>query len=323
MDQDVKQVLLGSMLGDGHLSLNKKNQCINASFVEMHHPRQKEYLLWKKEILEKEFTVKYTESKSKSYRGGKSVAIYTWIHPILTKYHQVFYPNGVKEKTFSTKILKQLTPMGLAVWYMDDGHLSKWGNTAKISTHPKEIMRVKEYFESLLSSKCTTHQGDIHFKKDQTKKFFDMIKPYIHQSMQYKLKVPEETRKIIKKKKKEYLKKYRAKNKEKIKISQRQYHKENREKLLNQARKRGKKKYRELHPLKEGLVCLKCSSTFNQTHCAQKYCSKKCSKNGYLILNPRSKEKAKECKREYYQKNKEEILKRMKINYRLKQESEE
>jgi len=48
MKEKVKQVLLGSLLGDGRVGIYPKYK--NAIFVESHSLKQKEYLLWKKKI---------------------------------------------------------------------------------------------------------------------------------------------------------------------------------------------------------------------------------------------------------------------------------
>ena len=49
INEGVKQVLLGSLLGDASLSKPTKN----ASYSCSHSPKQKEYLIWKKDIINK------------------------------------------------------------------------------------------------------------------------------------------------------------------------------------------------------------------------------------------------------------------------------
>ena len=53
INEDVKQVLLGSLLGDAYLSKTSKN----ASYCCSHSPRQKDYLFWKEDILKEHFRV--------------------------------------------------------------------------------------------------------------------------------------------------------------------------------------------------------------------------------------------------------------------------
>lgn len=48
----VEQIILGSMFGDAFL---KKYKSSNVAFIETHSIKQKDYLLWKKELLEESF----------------------------------------------------------------------------------------------------------------------------------------------------------------------------------------------------------------------------------------------------------------------------
>lgn len=51
INQEAEQILLGSLLGDGFLDRKNKNH--NSSYIEHHCIAQKEYILWKNEILRK------------------------------------------------------------------------------------------------------------------------------------------------------------------------------------------------------------------------------------------------------------------------------
>ena len=53
MNNEVKQVLFGSLMGDG--CLPKESKGVNIRFSEKHSFKQKDYLLWKKNIFEREF----------------------------------------------------------------------------------------------------------------------------------------------------------------------------------------------------------------------------------------------------------------------------
>lgn len=240
MDDDIKQVLLGSMLGDG--GLTNPNQCVNAYFRERHSIKQKKYLLWKKSILENEFTVRYYED-----RGGKTVGIYTSVNPILTKYHKIFYPTGKGYKIIPIEILKQLKPLGLAVWYMDDGYLSQ-GSRVRISVYSKDMNTIKEFFEKKFGSKFYVSGGDIWFNKNQqTPRFLNIVKPYIHKSMLYKIKIPENIKRQIKAKRKKWQKSYYEEHKKKAKEYGKEYRK--RPEVKERERKY-KKKYNPKYYLK-------------------------------------------------------------------------
>jgi hypothetical protein len=108
-----KSVILGSVLGDGHIE--KLGRLQNARFVEEHSVNQTDWLRWKHKAL-KPFTT--SNFWNKSTRGGKKflsdgkggkklyntspvVSMSTMTHPYLTYMHTLFYKNrkkGVDEK---------------------------------------------------------------------------------------------------------------------------------------------------------------------------------------------------------------------------------
>lgn len=110
-----KEILYGSMMGDA-----KKNSSSSAGFG--HGTNQKEYLLWK--YNEFENIASKNSLKSKHYIsiiGSKLVdnRFYTKANSDIEIINEQFYFSGKKEIT--KKILENLTPLSIAVWYMDDG----------------------------------------------------------------------------------------------------------------------------------------------------------------------------------------------------------
>ena len=150
IDENVKQVLLGSLLGDGYLSKSSKN----ASYVESHSPKQKGYLLWKVNILNEFFRVKtrFTNNGPKYYKYILS----TNYSVILTELHNLFYiksvlPNRKWINIVNPVILGQLTPLGLAVWYCDDGTYCVRDGSCGLSTQGftyEENLLLKDYFSN-------------------------------------------------------------------------------------------------------------------------------------------------------------------------------
>src|SRR3989344_7224924 len=93
IDEDVKQVLLGSLLGDGSLQIQKEGK--NAFYREIHSSKQKEYLLWKNQFL-KVFDTKLREYSFYDKRTDKtyySVLLWSKTCPILTHYFKILYKN--------------------------------------------------------------------------------------------------------------------------------------------------------------------------------------------------------------------------------------
>lgn len=115
-------VLLGTMLGDGRLCRGKSHH--NAQLKLGHGPAQLDYMLWKKEQLSSFFTESVQPYKYITKEGYATYEIRSRSHPILTKYLELFYPDGVKR--VSEQLLNlidghALQAVIMAVWYMDDG----------------------------------------------------------------------------------------------------------------------------------------------------------------------------------------------------------
>ena len=191
--KESRNLLIGMLLGDGTISNNNV-------FKIAHSESQKEYLEWKVKQL-KEAGIRNNGIKSyiktKGYTTGVPV-YYTQLNiiPFIKVLRKVFY----KEKKIlgNRKLLNRLDAKGIAIWYMDDGHINirktkdgrPMGFYIKISTcEPKqEVQTIIDFFKE---------QWDINFymfhegkKEDSyslccgTKeglKFIDIVKPYVSQ----------------------------------------------------------------------------------------------------------------------------------------------
>src|SRR3990172_668758 len=105
------------ILGDGCLRQKPNEQ--NYQYIMTHSIKQKDYALWKQSILNQIGTVKtYTyEYHDTQY---PQITISSNTRRYFTKLRSIFY-TPEKKKTISKKILSKITPLGLAIWYMDDG----------------------------------------------------------------------------------------------------------------------------------------------------------------------------------------------------------
>lgn len=207
---EVMQVLLGSILGDGCLELPRGYK--NAYYQEGHGPTQKEYVAWKRRRLSKTFECSKMRFNSANNNTYFRIRGYTF----LTRLRKEFYPNGIK--ITSLKRLNQLDPLGLAVWYLDDGHYALRDNIIIFATYNfvnKEHLLIQKYFKdkwrldiTILSTKGGKGKR-IALNAKNTDKFLQLIKPIfikykIPKCMWYKLghlwKENEERIKIAKEK---------------------------------------------------------------------------------------------------------------------------
>lgn len=154
-----RQIIYGSMLGDGTTNYNKNQPNRNENYFEPHSIKQEEYLRWKisncfhkwmKDPSKLSF-LGSTNSvlKGREVRGGPQARLNTSYCPLFTILGHNWYKrdsdgnyilrpfgsNGRKEriKKLPRTIIevlssKQNRGLGLAVWYMDDGSYLKYPN---------------------------------------------------------------------------------------------------------------------------------------------------------------------------------------------------
>ena len=111
----VNSVMLGSMLGDGHIQFKYKR---NLRYMEAHCIKQLDYLKWKSKIYGNHFICQPLCSNG---HGPSKRLCFSSID--LYPYHDLFYKTG--EKKITHEILSKLDLVSLLVWYLDDGTLCK------------------------------------------------------------------------------------------------------------------------------------------------------------------------------------------------------
>lgn len=125
-------VLVGSTLGDANLRIMKSH----AIFTCEHSSIQKDYVFWKYGIF-KNWVLTPPREESRKYHKDISRRTVSWkfqtvSHPLVTSFYHQFYLNG--KKIVPKEIGKWLTPLALAVWYMDDGSRKPYGKGAFFHT---------------------------------------------------------------------------------------------------------------------------------------------------------------------------------------------
>lgn len=198
--KESRNLLIGLLLGDGTISNNNV-------FKLSHCEAQRDFLEWKIQQLN-EMAIRNNGIKSYTstcgYNTGKTV-LYTQLNiiPFIKVLRKVVYQNG--KKTFTRKLLNRLDARGIAIWYMDDGHINirkvkgrPCGFYIKISTcEPKEeVQTIIDYFKEVWDINFYMfHEGkqlDSYSLCCGTKeglKFITLVKPYVEQvpSMLHKI----------------------------------------------------------------------------------------------------------------------------------------
>jgi hypothetical protein len=178
------QTILGSLLGDGSAS----KEIFRASYTTNHSLKQKEYVDWLYDNLKR--LVRTSPKISKN--GGWGTYNYTFRtlgHPKILELVEKLYING--KKTVTREYLDLLSPLGLAVWYMDDGSERGMWSTHSFSKQENEIictyLKEKWNIDSYVYwvEKKDLYCILIHNRSLQILR--NIIKPYIIPSMLYKI----------------------------------------------------------------------------------------------------------------------------------------
>ena len=189
-----KQIILGGLLGDA--SFYKEKKYISFSQSE----KQLNYIKWKYSMFyndEKHLHSVYNTWNNQRYLRyyfyyylNSNNALYSFINKNL-------YSNEGRKK-ISLKYLNELTPLGLAIWWMDDGCmcLSKRNRYGKLSTHCfnyEEHILLQKYFKEKWNINVAIKQEKecyfLRFNVEDLKKLIKIIYPYVTQvdGMSYKI----------------------------------------------------------------------------------------------------------------------------------------
>ena len=188
------KVLLGGLMGDGALSPSRNG--FAARYRLGHGARQVAYGDWKASLF-----ANLNVSRSTNAKG----AVFHDLQPLpeLAELRQAVYVGG--KKVFNHDFLKALTPLSLAIWYMDDATFSLRAKGLQARTRDGsgraevcvEAMdastraRLVSYLTDTwqIRPKLTERAGKavLIFPKDETAKLHALIAPFVHPSMQYKL----------------------------------------------------------------------------------------------------------------------------------------
>lgn len=177
-----EQIIFGCLLGDGSISNGKKGKYICESMFEIKHgPKQKEYLFWKYEKL-KNLCVSAPQEVDGQWR------LRTFCHPYFSSLRKKWYPKG-------TKMFPdiELSEIAIAVWYMDDGSLSKQSNFIKLHTccfSKKDHLKLIKILDNFnVQSELRNYSGykNLIIDIDSRKNFVKLIERHVPVSMNYKI----------------------------------------------------------------------------------------------------------------------------------------
>lgn len=210
MSTTERQITLGSILGDGYIAQRYSGG--SACLLVSHCKAQLPYLKWKKSQLPSLFPKTHVVKDRHLCVGGKSTTktgfttLATAHHPELLILRRDSY-RGHRGKKNLGKWIYEIEPLALAIWYQDDGSIVGTESqqrcprfyTLGFKKAEVELLLVmlRERFGligSMFEMKREGRNGEwaLALGVESADAFFEMIAPYVHPSMDYKL--PKEWR---------------------------------------------------------------------------------------------------------------------------------
>lgn len=174
------EILIGCLLGDAYLTKLGKIQIEQSD-------KQKDYIDWKYQELA---SISYSQPKEvirfekNDSRLTKSLRF--WTRQYFRSWRDKFYLSN--RKIFPKDLVSFITPLSIAVWYMDDGCYQKFDCTLSTESFDLEdrgclIKRLKDFGIDAINR----GEGKLRIRSQSLPKFFELIREYIHPSMLYKL----------------------------------------------------------------------------------------------------------------------------------------
>ncbi len=204
-----KQLCYGSLLGDSWLHVQYSGQC---GLGMSHCEKQKEYLEYKKKIMEPFFISDHpsVRIRKEEWRGKLYSNSYTYqsiLHQDFTDMYGLFYRGNKKkrQKYISRRVLNNIDAYGLLIWFLDDGCLDR--RTDQKNGSPRyilatncfslsEIKAIQKWFWQRWIIGCSIQKVKgverfvLRFNVSDTKKLLKLFEPYIQEiseCMRYKV----------------------------------------------------------------------------------------------------------------------------------------
>jgi hypothetical protein len=196
---DIISLIIGSTLGDSHLEKRKKG--VGTRIIFEQASLNMEYLFWYHEYLSSRgycssskpiLKERITEKGTKYYQyrvNSYTFHSFNWIHEMFYKLVDNKYVKFVP-----LNIEKYLSPFALAIWFMDDG--SEVDTGVRLATYcftfeeVKFLCKVLEKKYKIIATAAKSGKSKgyfIYIDYNSIELFSNIIKPYLHHSLVYKL----------------------------------------------------------------------------------------------------------------------------------------
>lgn len=213
LSDDERQVIIGTMLGDGYMDRPEKSILWTPRMTLRHGVSQEEWLRLKCEALSgigSEAGIvkdkKYVDS-DKYYENSETMSWNTKSLMCLREFSEMFRGAKDTKKRVTRDILEELTPLGIAVWYLDDGSLQvnkRENKNGSVKYYPCVIMNTQgfsleenktivDYFKETWGIDFILYEyrgyNYLYANTKSSIKFLELVAPYICEGvLDYKLR---------------------------------------------------------------------------------------------------------------------------------------
>jgi len=189
-----REILVGLLLGDGHVEQSPSTP--RARLKVEQRVSVREYVEWLyanfQDWVHRDIRTrtKFLKTTGRSYHYCEFT---TYAHEELLPYRQLFYPHG--KKVIPAEIESLLSPLGLAVWFMDDGSIKSHECRGRIiNTHSfsqEEVERLCLVLERKFQLQAWPRQQrdgvQIYISAKSADRFKQILMPHMLPVMYYKL----------------------------------------------------------------------------------------------------------------------------------------
>ena len=196
---EIISIIFGTLLGDSHLE--KRNPGNGSRFIFKLCNNNVEYLMWFHKFFYLRGYCNSTKPKLKHLIKKKNkvffhYSFHTYTFGSFNWIHDIFYKWDSKQfiKIIPHDFSSYFSPLSLAIWFMNDGYIR--GNSVRIAINGWNLDEIKEIC-NMLSGKyhimTTIQKGakntgyNIYIEKNSIETLTKLIKPYMIESLTYKL----------------------------------------------------------------------------------------------------------------------------------------
>jgi recombination protein RecA len=203
LSETQRSIIVGTLLGDGHLET--QNGCKTYRLKIEHSSKQAEYSAWLYQQFQQWVR---TPLASKQKHLGNKVTLNDWFQTLSVaqfRFYGLQFYDKQGHKRVPKIIRRLLTPLALAVWFMDDGSAKSKNHRALILNTQCFSRREVNLLQQLLKQRYQI-DSNIRTQKDglqilitgeHAQRFYEVIAPHLLSGFRYKLgalvnKMPKE-----------------------------------------------------------------------------------------------------------------------------------